>query len=126
MRNVKSMKKIAIIALIFSAVLILNSGHILYAAEENQKLIPMEELTNSRAANLFQTGDYDQALQEFLKLSAQYPEDPLPARYASMCLILLGRLDEAVTTLQATERMAPENPSIHYFLARAYHEQGNK
>ena len=95
-----------------------------FAADDNQDFIPLEELLHSPAANFFQTGDYQQALEEFKKISEQYPQDTLPRRYMGMCLILLGRLDEAVGILQEASREEPSNAALHYFLARAYHEQG--
>ncbi len=69
-------------------------------------------------------GEYDQALVEFQKLGQEYPGDSLPLRYEGMTLILLGRLDEAAVTLEKAVSLDTQNPANHYFLARAYHEQG--
>lgn len=94
----------------------------LFAQEEKE--MTLEELTQSRAAQLFQLGEYDDALIEFQNLGQQYPKDSLPKRYIGMTLTLLGRLDESVVELQEAVQLDPQNPAGHYFLARAYHEQG--
>lgn len=93
-------------------------------AQEGGDKISIEELSKSKAAILFQLGDYEQALEEFKKMSEEYPQDSLPKRYIGMTLTLLGRLDEAVTALQEAVQLDPQNPANHYFLARTYHEQG--
>jgi len=94
-------------------------------AQESER-IPLETLLKSKAAQLFQSGEYSQALTEFEKLSQEYPNDTLPRRYAAMTLIFLGRLDESIAVFQEAIKMESDNPALHYFLARAYHEQGAK
>ncbi len=95
-------------------------------AQESPKsgTISFEEFKQSRAAKLFKMGSYEEALQEFQKMSEEYPEDTLPRRYVGMTQILTGRLDEAISTFQETLETEPDNPALHYYLARAYHEQG--
>jgi len=96
------------------------------AQDNSKKRISLDELLSSQAAIHFQIEEYKNALAEFEKMSVQYPEDPLVKRYVGMTLTLLGRLDEAASALQDAVRMEPSNPANHYFLARVYHEQGNK
>lgn len=93
-------------------------------AEEERKEISIEELTESRAAELFRQENYEEALKEFEELGRQFPEDPLPPRYVGMILALLGRLDEAVAIFQKALEKSPDNSALRYFLAITYHEQG--
>ena len=102
---------------VFISLAFLSFFNIAQAAEE----VPLNQLLDSRATQLFQAQAYDQALTEFEKLSQQYPQDLLPRRYVAMTLILLGRLDEAITILQDNIKKEPTNPAHHYYLARAYH-----
>lgn len=95
-----------------------------WAQEAEKEKIPLEELLKSKAAQLFQLRDYDAALLEFQNLSRQYPRDSLPVRYTGMTLTLLGRLDDAVTTLENAVNLDAGNAANHYYLARALHEQG--
>lgn len=93
---------------------------------QDGKRISYEELVETSAAKLFQLADYNQALQEFQNLEKTYEQDPLIKRYIGMTLTLLGRLDEAAKSLEESVQMDPDNPANHYFLARVYHEQGNR
>ena len=95
-------------------------------AEGGEGEISFEELQKTRAAHLFKLGKYQEALGEFEKLSQTYPADTLPRRYTGMTLTLLGRLDEAISIYQESLGREPENPALHYYLARVYHEQGAK
>jgi hypothetical protein len=116
-------KRFAAITAFFLTLSVFN-GNVLLAEEKKQ--ISVDELLKTRAAHLFQIGDYHKAFDEFSKLSKQYPDDVLIYRYVGMTLILLGRLDEAASILESAVKIEPDNASLHYYLARAYHEQGAK
>jgi len=103
---------------------VLTLGSFAGSARASANDIPLEQILDSRATQLFKTQEYDQALVEFQKLSQEHPNDLLPRRYMAMTLILLGRLDEAIAILQDNVAKEPNNPAHHYYLARAYHEQG--
>ncbi len=71
-----------------------------------------QEVQAARAEKLFQSGHYDEALEEFEELRAADPNGPLGPRWTigrARCLIKLRRIDEALDSLQ---KPIPGNPAM--------------
>ena len=83
-------------------------------------VISSEAFLASPAAQFFQAGDYERALEAFESLLGRYPQDPLLRRYQAMCLDRLGRSEEALEIFKALLKDYPSHVPTLYFLGQAY------
>ncbi len=99
-----------------------------YAADRNENTsaaISAEEFLKTPAAELFQAGEYEQALDALEPLLQKYPQDALLIRYKAMTLDRLGRSEEAIKLFQNLLKNNPEHIPSRYFLGQAYERTGN-
>ena len=87
--------------------------------------ISSEEFLQTSAANLFQAGEYEQALDALEPLLEKYPKDPLLIRYKAMTLDRLGRSEEAIKLFESLLKDNPDHIPSRYFLGQAYERTGN-
>lgn len=93
--------------------------------EKSISYISEEEFLASPAAQLFQAGDFQPALEAIETLIQRYPSDPLLLRYRAMCLDRLGRSKEAIEIYQALLAQNPDHIPTRYFLGQAYFRGGD-
>ena len=70
----------------------------------------------SPAAAAFKQGQFEQALEGFEALLADYPGDPVILRYIGIALDRLERYQEAVEAFQKGLERAPDNAVLNFFL----------
>ncbi len=112
---------------IFFMMIILNSFSS-YAADQNENApatISAEEFLKTPAAELFQAGEYEQALDALEPLLQKYPQDALLIRYKAMALDRLGRSEEAIKLFENLLKDSPDHIPSRYFLGQAYERIGN-
>ncbi|GEM_PF-4752114 len=78
------------------------------------------------AAKAFKKKAYPEALAEFQKLAAQFPEDVSILRYLGKTQRRLGRNEEAAETLRKALEIHPLNMALHYDLAAVYRRMRRK
>jgi tetratricopeptide (TPR) repeat protein len=71
-------------------------------------------------------GDLDRALELAYKARAQSPEDPSVADTLGWILYKLGKIEQALTSLQLSVNKLPDNPEVQYHLGMAFFKQGNR
>jgi len=72
------------------------------------------------AAELTQSGQYAEALEELDRLLIEKPDETLLLRMKGICLIETGKVDAAVTTLTESLQKDPESIANRFYLAQAY------
>ena len=77
----------------------------------------IEELSKSKALQAFLIHKYDEALNEFRALLAEYPDNVLLERYVGACLSELRRDDEAIIAFNIVLLDDPQDLPAHKFLA---------
>lgn len=93
-------------------------------AAGQESLISAYEFQRSVFAQLFQEGNYSQALEAMDPLLERYPNDPLLLRYRAMTLDRLGRSQEAIVQFQELLAEDPGHVPAHYFLGKVYESAG--
>lgn len=78
-----------------------------------------------RAAVLLNSQQYREAFAETNLLLNKHPNDVVVLRIQGVCLMELGRLDEAVATLQRGLEIEPESVACRYYLAQALAYRGS-
>jgi len=91
---------------------------------KKERLTP-EELLETDAAKLFITHKYAEALEEFKKLSGQYPKDNAIKKYIGACLFHLDRDQEAAGALSEVLKEEPNDLVSHDTLAKIYLRGGD-
>lgn len=76
------------------------------------------------ATELQQSGDYAGAADAYRQLAALHPDDVVAHVNRGVCLVRLGRFDEAITEYQAADKLLPNDPRIALNLALAYQKGG--
>lgn len=76
------------------------------------------------AGALIQGGNYAGALKETERLLGEHPDDTVILRLKGICLIELGRADEAVATLRRAVSLNPASVAARFYLAQALAAQG--
>lgn len=89
-------------------------------AAPKEDRLTVEELTQTKASQLFVTRQFAQALEEFRKLEKEYPKDIVVKRYIGACLDHLNRDEEAIAAFKAALKVDPNDLPSHQFLARIY------
>ena len=69
--------------------------------------------------------DYERALQEFSSVLADYPDDIPALMNKGLTLSLMGRLDEAQSTLEKALAIQPNNGVLHAYLAEVFEKKGD-
>lgn len=85
-----------------------------------------EEFLSSPAAQFFQAGDYEKALEALDRLTERYAEDSLLLRYRAICLDRLGRSKEAIEIFKEILEINPDHLPTLYFLGQAYFRLRNE
>ena len=95
------------------------------AAPRKKESLSTEELLKTKAGQLFVARQYDEALNEFQGLSAQYPDDLAIQRYIGACYFQMKRSQEAMDTFKKIIQNSPDDFSSHQFLAKLYLNNGD-
>jgi tetratricopeptide (TPR) repeat protein len=70
-------------------------------------------------------GNFEQALQAFTSVLADYPEDVPTLIDEGLTLSYMGRLDEALTVLEKAAAIQPNNELIHRHLGDVFEKKGD-
>ncbi len=73
-----------------------------------------------------QLGMFDNARSAYLSASNVDPKDTAPLYALSRLLVLIGRVQEAITNLEQAIQRNPSNPDWHLELAQHYENVGNR
>lgn len=79
----------------------------------------------TEAGRLFVTRRFEAALEEFRKLSREYPKDLIITRYIGACLDHLQRDSEAIAAFQEVIRINPNDFPSRQYLAKIHMRMGN-
>lgn len=85
----------------------------------------MEDLAKTEASRLFVTRRFAEALDEFKKLSRQYPKDIVVKRYIGACLDYLRRDEEALAAFSEVLSMNQGDLPSRQFLGKIYLRRGD-
>jgi Flp pilus assembly protein TadD len=78
-----------------------------------------------KAVEAFNAEDYATALQEFLSIAREDPDDAQVHLYLGSTYIALGRMDEARSTLERSLRLAPRSERAYMEMGRLQALQGH-
>ena len=117
---------IFIVIWFFAFVLGSGSNTLQAAAEEEKKeLIAPQNFLTSSAAEYFQAGQYEKALEALDDLLEKFSDDALLLRYRGMILDRMGKSQEAISIFQDLLKKDPSHAPTHYFLGQAYERAGD-
>lgn len=83
----------------------------------------IEELSKTKAAQLYFSKDYPEALAEFQKLEKEYPKHSIIQRYIAVLFNAMGRTEEAAAKLREIAAREPEDITARRKLGELYLKQ---
>ena len=86
--------------------------------EENEDFI--------QGINFFKAGEYQEAIEFFMKVAEQFPENFEVYYNLGLSHLKNGQVDEAISALEKTKELKPDLVEAHFALGECYFSAGNK
>jgi outer membrane protein assembly factor BamD (BamD/ComL family) len=76
--------------------------------------------------NLFKGGDYKNAIEYFIKVSRQFPDNFEVFYNLGLSYLKNGQVDEAIVALEKTKQLRSDLVEVHFALGECYFKKENK